>query len=387
MIDGVTKGTLLGVQVEKMVRAASVEKVAVQELQNNKEPRLYEETDIIKAREDDAKRVKDTRGPPAFLQLPRIWTYRTYLYDPFMQVYQVGDATIRKFSEALSLPLVRYKGQPSMGQVFETLRANGITVLIVGGAVRDALSDDVRKLRNIDIGFLGSFEKLNEILVKQWDIPPLKFSDFFYANGGGANSRRGQQQLPSCWEQTSIGGADRLGVRVQFKALPIGPKDPINGITRRITFDLVEDSKSRDFTVNALWYDPVNQVVIDPLGRGWKDFRNRVLQPVVVTTSNAPSHIQVLRYYKMRNLGFKKNEELDTSMKRVLQDLFLKGDSKAGDFFKQLSVKERKSLIEYIALRVLSVDACNPFIDNNIDANFFNELRRKFQQNPNQSDD
>jgi len=74
-------------------------------------------------------------------------------------------------------------------------------------------------------------------------------------------------------------------------------------------------------------------------------------------------------------------------MKRVLQDLFLKGDSKAGDFFKQLSVKERKSLIEYIALRVLSVDACNPFIDNNIDANFFNELRRKFQQNPNQSDD
>ncbi|MDI9819573.1 MULTISPECIES: hypothetical protein [unclassified Legionella] len=46
------------------------------------------------------------------------------------------------------------------------------------------------------------------------------------------------------------------------------------------TTDLLEDAKHRDFSINALVYDPVNHVVIDPTGLGLNDLSNGLVRSI-----------------------------------------------------------------------------------------------------------
>lgn len=52
--------------------------------------------------------------------------------------------------------------------------------------------------------------------------------------------------------------------------------------------DLVEDAGCRDFTVNSLYYDPVDHTVIDPTGRGLVDLRTRPRRIVCVDSPRDP---------------------------------------------------------------------------------------------------
>ncbi len=48
----------------------------------------------------------------------------------------------------------------------------------------------------------------------------------------------------------------------------------------KFTSSVEEDASRRDFTVNALYYDPKNEELLDPTGRGLKDLSERVLATV-----------------------------------------------------------------------------------------------------------
>jgi hypothetical protein len=66
------------------------------------------------------------------------------------------------------------------------------------------------------------------------------------------------------------------------------------------------DIAHRDFTCNALYYDPVNHAIIDPSGRGIADTQNRILRLVCDSTRRSPFHLaQVLvRFFKFLTRGF-----------------------------------------------------------------------------------
>eukprot|EP01102_Stenamoeba_stenopodia_P017315 TRINITY_DN618_c0_g1_i1.p1 TRINITY_DN618_c0_g1~~TRINITY_DN618_c0_g1_i1.p1 ORF type:complete len:428 (-),score=94.93 TRINITY_DN618_c0_g1_i1:82-1365(-) len=384
-IDTKSKGALLGVEFQSSkVHTVIVEDLATKQLKS------YSADEVAKARAADNEREKaeierKNRRGPNFLQLPRCWNYRTYVYGS-MRVHRHDKAT-EKIQEALSLRLVKYKKSPTMGDVLKYLYNKGITVLIVGGAVRDAVdphSKAKKKLTDIDLAVLDSYENLLDTL------KPLLIDS---AKGANVDGLVPKLRSPTCWGHTlmKIGTADRYGVRVAFRASQIGPKDPATGATHRVTFDLFEDSKSRDFTVNTLWFDPVNNVVLDPLGNGMEHVAKRKLQPVAMDRKT--SNTTVLRYYKMLRAGYHMNNAIHQEMEAQLSKILVAAERTTGDFFEQLTTKERHGLLEYIGVHALSVAACKTFCsavgltkDQNINEAFFTDMMKLREQQTGRGD-
>lgn len=79
--------------------------------------------------------------------------------------------------------------------------------------------------------------------------------------------------------------------------------------------DLVGENICRDFTCNSLWYDLINECVIDPIGKGQgiKDALNKVLRIPVKEkyrdfwAKGNPS--KIMRYYKFLQKGYKPADE------------------------------------------------------------------------------
>ena len=130
--------------------------------------------------------------------------------------------------------------------VIERLQANGYESYVVGGAVRDLILG--RKPKDFDIVTAAS---------------PARIKKLFH------NSR-------------IIGRRFRL-VHVFF-----GPKifevstfrSNRDGPTSNTFGTIEEDVLRRDFSVNALFYDPVKQLVIDYVG-GMKDIKKRLIRPII----------------------------------------------------------------------------------------------------------
>jgi len=87
--------------------------------------------------------------------------------------------------------------------------------------------------------------------------------------------------------------------------------NPVNPAAYSI--DFLEDLKSRDFTVGALWYDVVNKIVVDPSGTGVDDAINKILR-IAPEKAHWPqwwqtNPLKLLRYWKMKTYGFKPDKE------------------------------------------------------------------------------
>jgi poly(A) polymerase len=130
--------------------------------------------------------------------------------------------------------------------ITERLRAEGFETYIVGGAVRDLMLS--RKPKDFDIVSEASPTRIKRIF---------------------RNSR-------------VIGRRFRL-VHVYF-----GPKifevstfrSLKDGLTSNTYGTIEEDVLRRDFSLNALFYDPDKQVVVDYVG-GVKDIRDRLIRPII----------------------------------------------------------------------------------------------------------
>jgi poly(A) polymerase len=130
--------------------------------------------------------------------------------------------------------------------ITERLRAEGFATYIVGGAVRDLMLR--KKPKDFDIVSEASPTRIKRVF---------------------RNSR-------------VIGRRFRL-VHVYF-----GPKifevstfrSLKDGLTSNTYGTIEEDVLRRDFSLNALFYDPNKQVVVDYVG-GVKDIRNRLIRPII----------------------------------------------------------------------------------------------------------
>jgi poly(A) polymerase len=166
--------------------------------------------------------------------------------------------------------------------ITERLQANGFETYIVGGAVRDLILG--KKPKDFDIVTAASPGRIKKIF---------------------RNAR-------------IIGRRFRL-VHVFFGAKIIEVstfRSTKDGPTSNTFGTIEEDVLRRDFSLNALFYDPLKQLVIDYVG-GMKDIRKGVIRPLItlsrIFTDDPVRIIRAIKYAAMA--GFK----LPLSLKRMIR--------------------------------------------------------------------
>jgi poly(A) polymerase len=131
-------------------------------------------------------------------------------------------------------------------RITERLRAEGFETYIVGGAVRDLMLR--KKPKDFDIVSEASPTRIKRIF-------------------------RNSRVIGRRFRLVHVYFGPRIFEVSTFRSLKDGPTSNTYG-----TID--EDVLRRDFSLNALFYDPGKQVGVDYVG-GLKDIRNRLIRPII----------------------------------------------------------------------------------------------------------
>ncbi|MFP3043430.1 polynucleotide adenylyltransferase PcnB [Treponema primitia] len=130
--------------------------------------------------------------------------------------------------------------------ITERLRANGFETYIVGGAVRDLMLR--KKPKDFDIVSEASPTRIKKIF-------------------------RNARVIGRRFRLVHVYFGTKIFEVSTFRSLKDGPTSNTFGT-------IEEDVLRRDFSVNALFYDPGTQVVVDYVG-GMKDIRNKLIRPII----------------------------------------------------------------------------------------------------------
>jgi poly(A) polymerase len=149
--------------------------------------------------------------------------------------------------------------------IIERLRANGCEAYVVGGAVRDLILG--KKPKDFDIVTGANPGKIKKVF-RNARIIGHRFRLVHVYFG------------PKIFEVST------------FRSLKDGPTSNTFGT-------IEEDVLRRDFTLNALFYDPLRQIVVDYVG-GMKDIRDRRIRPIIpmshIFTDDPVRMIRAVKY-------------------------------------------------------------------------------------------
>ena len=186
------------------------------------------------------------------------------------------STVIGQFVEVLS---GRVPPGPTYFELIEEIWSRGFEVFVVGGTVRDALgavdSQDVDIVTTMPLNFARRF------------LPAM----YRYEPTGDVT--RGFIRIGG----TPESGDSFIDIKVFSDSLP-----GTNEATFGVGFD--RDVAHRDFACNAVYYDPINQVIIDPTGVGLADCLSRRLT-LICETSDPFQHAQIFwRFWKFVARGY-----------------------------------------------------------------------------------
>lgn len=208
-------------------------------------------------------------------------------------------------------------GAHTAREYIEAMHAGGFTVYLTGGAIRDAIrvfatnpEADVAAildtLKDIDLVTTAPPPAVRAIAQKiapeykngaVWS--PMQVDQFGSVLIGGPKAGLPN---PEGLDVTSMrsDGAFTEPVRHRDTGETVHP----------YTFDhdLVADTGTRDFACNALYYDPLNQVLVDPTGRGIEDAQKNRLRVARSESLEKDDNI-ALRFWKFRIRGFDADPE------------------------------------------------------------------------------
>jgi hypothetical protein len=162
--------------------------------------------------------------------------------------------------------------------------SRGFEVFVVGGTVRDVLHD--ANSRDVDFVTTMPLVYARRFLRSMYRYDPSeKDSRGFIRIGGSPDS-----------------GDPFIDLKVFSDSL-LGTEDATFGV------GFERDVKHREFACNCLYYDPINEVLVDPTGYGIEDAIVRRLR-LVCGTDDPHQHAQLfLRYFKFLSRGYSSTEE------------------------------------------------------------------------------
>jgi poly(A) polymerase len=139
---------------------------------------------------------------------------------------------------------------PDAVHITERLRANGYETYIVGGAVRDLILG--KKPKDFDIASAASPSRIKRIF-------------------------RNSRIIGHRFRLVHVYFGPKIFEVSTFRSLKDGPTSNTFGT-------IEEDVLRRDFTLNALFYDPLKQIVVDYVG-GMKDIQKKRIRPIIALSS------------------------------------------------------------------------------------------------------
>ena len=217
---------------------------------------------------------------------------------------------------------------PRAIETVETLQDAGFETYIVGGAVRDLLLGLHPK--DFDIATSATPEEVKRLFRRAFIIG-RRFRIVHVIFGGG----RDHEVFEVSTFRANVDVADATKVkgneRSQKSALD-GVKHAVDASGRvlrdNVWGDIASDAARRDFTVNAMYYDPSSEVLVDYHG-GMADANKRVIrmigEPAARYREDPVRIIRAVRFSaKLAKLGFKlepKTLEPIKKLKKLLDDV------------------------------------------------------------------
>lgn len=206
---------------------------------------------------------------------------------------------------------LKVTGSHTAREYVDALHAEGYHVYVVGGAIRDALhtlAEDpavdsaviLDKLKDIDVVTTAPPPEIRRIAAK---VAPEYAGGAVYSppivDQFGAVLVGGPKAGLSNPEGIDIVSIKSTGDSMEQVSHPDTTGKAFPNVFGR---SLAEDTQSRDFACNSLFYDPLNKAIVDPTGDGIADAQNKFLR---VSRKNLDKDDSVgLRYLKFRLRGY-----------------------------------------------------------------------------------
>ncbi|TLD68859.1 CCA tRNA nucleotidyltransferase [Phragmitibacter flavus] len=188
---------------------------------------------------------------------------------------------------------------PRYAELITEIWSRGFEIFVVGGTVRDVLAG--KETHDVDLVTTMPLNSASRLLKAMYRSDP-QISD---KNG-----------------YVRLGGVPRLGDPfIDLKMFSLAAPGTENAI---FGADFCSDVGHRDFSCNAIYYDPINAVLIDPSGRGIEDAKESRLCLVCDQASRRPKQRAqiVIRFLKFKMRGFEATvETIETITKDYLPDL------------------------------------------------------------------
>lgn len=209
---------------------------------------------------------------------------------------------------------------PSYMDLAMEIWSRGFEVFVVGGTVRDIIAGE--QSHDVDLVTTMPLFVALRFLRSMYRYDPSKSSNTkrgFIRLGGTPSS--GDPFIDLKVFSDSLAGTDQATFGVGFE----------------------RDVAHRDFAMNAVYYDPINRVLIDPTGNGIDDIVNNRLN-LICDVEDAFQHAQIfVRYFKFIKRGFSPTQETTTIV--------------CEDFATKVPVMKFSTRAKYIQAQVLS--KCN----------------------------
>jgi len=210
-------------------------------------------------------------------------------------------------------------------RVVKTLKEEGFEAYIVGGAVRDLLIG--RRPKDFDVATNATPEEVKGLFRRAY-IVGRRFRLVHVIYGRGREHE--QIEVSTFRAYVDAAEAAQIGGNEKTSKAELADKSHAVDASGRVLRDNVwgpqnEDAARRDFTVNAMYYDPETQIVVDYHG-GFADSKARLLRmigdPEVRYREDPVRIVRVLRFAAKLGYGIEPRTEAPIrAMKSLLSNV------------------------------------------------------------------